>query len=38
MNANTVADAVVSIANLPLGTNILSMTIMATNMPFTGRG
>jgi len=33
-----VADAVVHMANLPLDTNILSMTIMATTMPFVGRG
>ena len=33
-----VADAVVHMANLPLSTNILSMTIMATKMPFVGRG
>jgi hypothetical protein len=25
-------------ASLPPGTNILTMTIMATNMPFVGRG
>jgi hypothetical protein len=25
-------------ANLPLSTNVLTMTIMATNMPFVGRG
>ena len=30
--------AVAYIASLPLGTNILNMTIMATNMPFVGRG
>jgi NAD(P)-dependent dehydrogenase (short-subunit alcohol dehydrogenase family) len=33
-----VADAVVSMAALPLDTNILSMTIMASTMPFVGRG
>ena len=33
-----VADAVVHMANLPLDANILSMTIMATAMPFVGRG
>ncbi len=33
-----VARAVVQMANLPLDANILSMTIMATNMPFVGRG
>ena len=30
--------AVAYIASLPEGTNILNMTIMATNMPFVGRG
>ena len=30
--------AVVYIANLPKGTNILNLTIMASNMPFVGRG
>ena len=30
--------AIAYIASLPLGTNILNMTIMATNMPFVGRG
>ncbi|KAB2873135.1 MAG: SDR family oxidoreductase [Bauldia sp.] len=33
-----VADAVVYIANLPLDTNVLFMTVMATKMPFVGRG
>jgi len=28
----------VQIANLPLDTNILFMTLMATKMPFVGRG
>ena len=30
--------AVVCIANLPLDTNVLFMTIMANGMPFVGRG
>jgi len=38
MDVNQVADAVVHMASLPLDTNILSMTIMATKMPFVGRG
>jgi hypothetical protein len=38
MDVNHVADAVVQMANLPLETNILFMTIMATAMPFVGRG
>lgn len=33
-----VADAVLHMASLPLNANILNMTIMATNMPFVGRG
>ena len=37
-DVNHVADAVVNIANLPFETNIQFMTIMATKMPFIGRG
>jgi NAD(P)-dependent dehydrogenase (short-subunit alcohol dehydrogenase family) len=33
-----VADAVLYIANLPLDTNVQFMTLMATTMPFIGRG
>ena len=33
-----VADAVVQIVSLPLDANIQSMTIMATKMPYVGRG
>ena len=33
-----VARAVVHMASLPLDTNVLFMTIMATKMPFVGRG
>jgi len=33
-----VADAVCFIANLPLSVNVPFMTIMATGMPFMGRG
>jgi NAD(P)-dependent dehydrogenase (short-subunit alcohol dehydrogenase family) len=33
-----VGDAVVFMANLPLDVNVLTMTIMATKMPFVGRG
>ena len=33
-----VANAVVHMAGLPLDTNILSLTVMATKMPFVGRG
>jgi NAD(P)-dependent dehydrogenase (short-subunit alcohol dehydrogenase family) len=38
MDAREVADAVVHMASLPLSTNVQSMTIMATKMPFVGRG
>jgi len=38
MNTKHVAEAVVSMANLPLDANVLNMTIMATNMPLVGRG
>ncbi|MBL8711199.1 MAG: SDR family oxidoreductase [Rhodospirillaceae bacterium] len=33
-----VADAVVYMASLPLDANVLNMTVMATKMPFVGRG
>ena len=33
-----VADAVVQMAALPLEANVQFMTIMATKMPFVGRG
>jgi NADP-dependent 3-hydroxy acid dehydrogenase YdfG len=36
--AEHVANAVVHMASLPLDTNILSLTVMATKMPFVGRG
>ena len=38
MDADDVANAVVYMAGLPLGSNVLSMTVMATKMPFVGRG
>ena len=38
MDAKVVADAVMHMASLPLSTNIPFMTIMATKMPFVGRG
>ena len=38
MNADDVGRAVVYIANLPLDTNVLFMTVMANLMPFVGRG
>jgi NAD(P)-dependent dehydrogenase (short-subunit alcohol dehydrogenase family) len=33
-----VANAIVQMANLPLDTNVLFMTIMANDMPYVGRG
>ncbi|KAA0696387.1 SDR family NAD(P)-dependent oxidoreductase [Halopseudomonas laoshanensis] len=38
MDVEHVAQAVVQMANLPLESNIQFMTIMATKMPFVGRG
>lgn len=38
MDVQHVADAVVHMASLPLDANILFLTVMATNMPFVGRG
>ncbi len=38
MDVKHVADAVVHMAGLPLDANVLFMTVMATNMPFVGRG
>lgn len=38
MDVTEVADAVVHMASLPLSTNVQFMTIMATKMPFVGRG
>jgi len=38
MDVQHVANAIVFMANLPLETNVQFMTIMATKMPFVGRG
>jgi len=38
MAADDVAKAVVYMANLPLDANVLTMTVMASKMPFVGRG
>jgi NAD(P)-dependent dehydrogenase (short-subunit alcohol dehydrogenase family) len=38
MDVKHVADAIVHMAGLPLETNVQFMTIMATKMPFVGRG
>ena len=37
-DANYIADAISSICEMPLNTNVLNMTIMANEMPFVGRG
>ena len=38
MSADAVADAVVYMVELPLSANVLSMTVMASGMPYVGRG
>ncbi len=38
MDVENVARAVVYMASLPLDANVLFMTVMATRMPFVGRG
>ena len=38
MDAKAVGDAVAYMANLPLDANVPFLTIMATKMPFIGRG
>jgi NADP-dependent 3-hydroxy acid dehydrogenase YdfG len=38
MQAADVAHAVVYMAGLPLDTNVATMTVMATKMPYLGRG
>jgi len=38
MNVAHVGDAVVHMASLPLEANVLFITLMATAMPFVGRG
>lgn len=38
MSVRDAADAVLYMASLPPGANVLQMTVMATNMPFVGRG
>jgi NAD(P)-dependent dehydrogenase (short-subunit alcohol dehydrogenase family) len=38
MEVSDVAEAVLYMASLPLSANVLSMTVMATKMPFVGRG
>jgi len=38
MDANIVGDSILYMANLPLEANVLFHTVMATKMPFVGRG
>lgn len=38
IDAKHIADAVSYMASLPLNANVLTMTVMATQMPFVGRG
>ena len=38
MDARHVADAVLYMAGLPLDANVQFMTVMATKMPYLGRG
>ncbi len=38
IDAKLVGDAVAYMASLPLNANVLTMTVMATQMPFVGRG
>jgi NAD(P)-dependent dehydrogenase (short-subunit alcohol dehydrogenase family) len=38
MDVQAVADAVLMMAGLPLSANVLFMTVMATKMPYVGRG
>lgn len=38
MDVRHVADAVRYVAALPLSANVLNMTVMASSMPFVGRG
>ena len=38
MHVHHVADAVLQMASLPLSANVLFTTIMASKMPFVGRG
>ena len=38
MDVRHVADAVLTMARMPLDANVLFMTVMATKMPYVGRG
>jgi hypothetical protein len=38
MDVSAVGKAILYMANLPLDANVLFMTVMASKMPFVGRG
>jgi hypothetical protein len=38
MEMSSVTQTFMAMANLPLSANVLFMTVMATQMPFVGRG
>jgi hypothetical protein len=38
IDLENITDAFIYMANLPLQANVLFMTVMATGMPFVGRG
>jgi hypothetical protein len=38
MDLSHVAEAIIYMAGLPLASNVLFMTVMATKMPLVGRG
>ena len=38
MHMDNVASSIVHMASLPLDANVLTMTVMASGMPFVGRG
>jgi hypothetical protein len=38
MDVGVVADSILYMANLPLDANVQFLTVMATKMPFVGRG
>ena len=38
MDVQNVADAILYMSNLPLNTNVQFITVMATKMPYIGRG
>jgi hypothetical protein len=38
ISVDPVCDAVLLMANMPAGANVLNVTVMANDMPFVGRG